>query len=125
MRGHNFTTCSTCGKEYVCGDCITSNCELGHDKRKCEHYQRHISQQRASACRMLEMARDASKNGRQRGAGRLLAGHCWDDVCKELTDTELAEALKHKIWANMEMGTEEIALMEQAIDRLEGKQSSD
>lgn len=120
-RGHHFTTCETCGKEYVCGDCITSNCELGRDKRKCEHYQQHIRQERAEACRMIEIARDAGKTNQQRGTGRLLAGHAWDTVCKELTDAELADALKRKVWANMELGTEEIALMEQAIDRLEGK----
>ena len=95
-RGHNFTTCGTCGKEYICGDCITTKCELGDgNKRKCEHYQAHIRQQRASACRMLEFARNVSKtNHQQRGMGRLFAGHSWDAVCKELTNSELADALK-------------------------------
>lgn len=122
-RGHNFTHCQICGKEYICGDCITSDCELGGDKRKCEHYQAHIRQERAQACRLIEMARDASRDKKQRGMGRLLAGHAWDNICKELEDGELAEALKHKIWSNMELGTEEIALMEQAIDRLSGIKS--
>lgn len=118
MRGHNFTTCSICGRDYVCGDCITSGCELGHDKRKCEHYQRHIRQQVASGNRLLELARDSKGDKRKSGVARLLAGHTWDEIVKELTNSELAEAIKLKVWANMELGTEEISLVEQAIDRL-------
>jgi len=117
-RGHNFTHCQYCNREYACGDCITSNCELGHDKRKCEHYQNHMRQQKAVAVRMMELANDVAKATKQRGMGRLLAGLAWDDVCKELTDAELADALMHKVWSSMTIGTEEISLMEQAIDRL-------
>jgi len=123
MRGHHFTHCQYCNREYVCGDCITSNCELGSDKLKCEHYQNHIRQTRASASQLLELARDSTKTNKQKGAGRLMAGLAWDDICKELTDVELADALKHKVWAKLEIGTEEISLMEQAIDRLEGKRN--
>jgi hypothetical protein len=120
-RGHNFTHCQYCNREYVCGDCITTNCEMGHGKRKCEHYQAYIRQERSAATRMLEIAKDISKTGQQRGGARMLAGVAWDNVCKELTDSELADALKHKVWSDMELGTEKIALLEQAIDRLEGK----
>lgn len=120
-RGHNITHCQYCRHEYVCGDCITSDCELGHDRRKCEHYQNAMRQRRASAVCMMEMVKDASKTVKQHGMARLLGGLEWDDVCKELNNAELADALKNKVWANMQIGTEEITLMEQAIDRLEGK----
>lgn len=120
-RGHNFTRCSTCGHEYVCGDCITSDCELGREKLKCERYQKHLREQKSSAVRMLEIANDATKSNQQRAMAMLLCGSAWDDVCSALTNKELADALKNKVWANLKLGTEEIALMEQAIDRLEGK----
>lgn len=120
-RGHHFTTCATCGREYVCGDCITTNCELGHQRLKCEHYQNHLRQQIAAACQLLKLARDPTKTGKQRGAATLIAGLKWDDICKELSNSELAEALTVKVWGNMELGTEEIALVEQAIDRLKIK----
>ncbi len=68
---------------------------------------------------MLELAKTST--GEKHGGAMLLAGLAWDNVCKDLTDAELADALKHKIWAELKLGTEEIALMEQAIDRLEGK----
>lgn len=121
MKGHHLTHCQYCNREYVCGDCITTNCELGRDKRKCEHYQAYVGQRRASAVLMEKMANDASKTTKQHGMARLLGGLAWDDACKDLSNLELADALKTKVWANMKLGTEELALLEQAIDRLEGK----
>lgn len=121
MRGHNFTHCATCGKEYVCGDCVTTGCEMGRNKLKCEHYQAHIRQNRAAASTMSKIAADSAKPSQTRAAARLLGGLAWDEVCKSLSNSELANALKEKVWSEMELGTEEIALMEQAIDRLEAK----
>ena len=34
------------------------------------------------------------------------------------TNTEIADLLTHKVWAGMEIGTEELEIVEQAIDRL-------
>ena len=118
-RGHHFTRCHTCNKEYVCGDCITTDCEMGRDKRKCPEYQNHIRKTEAAAKGLTRLF--TSSNPKQAAMARLLAGHHYDDLCKELTNAELADALKHTVWAHMKIGTKEIALMEQAIDRLEGK----
>lgn len=52
------------------------------------------------------------------GIARMIAGCCWDTVSESLSDSELAEELKVKIWANQKLGTYEIALLEQAIERL-------
>jgi hypothetical protein len=49
---------------------------------------------------------------------RLLADSHWDDFAESLSDSELAEELKIKVWANQKMGTYEIALVVQAIERL-------
>lgn len=117
-RGHNFTRCQYCGKEYVCGDCITTNCELRHDKRKCPDYQNHIRQLEASASVLGKAFNDSDK--KKAGISRLLAGLNYDQICAEMTDKELAEQLKLTVWAKMSIGTREIALMEQAIDRLAG-----
>lgn len=117
-RGHHFTHCQFCLKEYACGDCITNGCELGRDKRKCPEYQNHIRQLEAQAAVLTEKFGSADK--KMAGISRLLAGLHHDQICAELTDKELAEELKIAIWSNLAIGTREIALIEQAIDRLDG-----
>lgn len=118
-RGHHFTRCQYCNREYVCGDCITSDCEMGHDRKRCEHYQAHICQEKARASEMEKLGGDPDK--RRAGVGRLLAGMHWHVVAGSLSTKELAEELKTKVWANQKLGTYEIALIEQAIERLSGK----
>jgi hypothetical protein len=115
-RGHHFTHCKYCNREYVCGDCITSDCELGHDRKRCEHYQHYIGQQKAQAHLMEKLFSDPDK--KRRGIARLLAGVQWDTVCESLSNAELSEELKIKIWSTLTLGTYEIALVEQAIERL-------
>ena len=66
---------------------------------------------------MEELARKRDI-GKTRAGARLLADFRWDAVAESLSDAELAEELKHKVWANQKIGTEEIALITQAIERL-------
>lgn len=115
-RGHHFTHCRYCNREYVCGDCITTECELGHNRKSCEHYQAYIRRERAQA---TEMARLFSGDDKRKvGMARLLADLAWDKVAESLSDSELAEEIKIKVWANQKIGTYEIALITQAIERL-------
>jgi hypothetical protein len=118
-RGHHFTHCQYCNREYVCGDCITSDCELGHNRKRCEHYQAHIGQQKAQAHLMEKLFDNPDK--KKAGVARMLAGMNWDSVCESLSNGELAEELKIKVWAEQTLGTYEIALIEQAIERLNKK----
>jgi hypothetical protein len=55
-RGHNITRCRYCVKEYVVGDCITSDCELGRgaEKLKCPGYAKYLESQD----RLLMIRRD-------------------------------------------------------------------
>jgi hypothetical protein len=115
-RGHNFTRCKYCNLEYVCGDCITTDCEFGHNRKTCESYQAHIRDQKSSAERMGKLASTAT--GKQRAMAVLLGGLAWDTIAESLSNAELAEELKIKVWANQKFGTLEIALLEQAIERL-------
>lgn len=115
-RGHNITRCQYCNREYMCGDCISRDCELGHDRKSCEDYQLYIRQHKSMAQQMQRMAESA--RGKQRAMGLLLADVSWDAVVESLTNSELAEELKLKVWANHKIGTWEIALVTQAIERL-------
>lgn len=115
-RGHDFAHCQYCNREYVCGDCINSDCEMGNDRKSCEHFKAYIGQRRAQAHLMEKMFNDPDK--KKSGAARMLAGMSWEMVAISLSDSELAEELKIKVWANQNFGTYEIALIEQAIERL-------
>jgi|HubBroStandDraft_1064217.scaffolds.fasta_scaffold96467_4 hypothetical protein len=122
--GHHFTRCQYCNREYVCGDCITTNCELGHDKKSCEYYKAHLAQTRASAILLKKMSKD-NPTGKSRAGAILLADHAWSELASELSNNELADALIEKVWAAFETGTEEGNLVMEAIERLKNRKPTD
>ena len=122
-RGHHFTTCRLCGKEYVCGDCITDGCELGHGKKSCEGYKVYLRQEAASAKGVQAMF--THPEGKVAAAARMLADYHWDKLVKELSNTDLADAILKEIWANQEIGSREGALIAETIERLRAGQPND
>ena len=118
-RGHNLTTCRLCGKEYICGDCITDGCELGHNRKSCEHYKAYLRKEAAAATQLTKLFHD--KNGKAAAGARLLADLHWDNVMKEMSDAELADAILKEVWANHEVGSRTGAILAETIERLRGK----
>ena len=122
-RGHNFTTCRLCGKEYICGDCITDGCELGHNKKSCEHYKAYLRREAAAATLMQSKFHDS--NGKVAAVSRLLADVHLDNLMKEMSDTELADAVLKEVWANHEVGSRTGAILAEVIERLRAKHPND
>lgn len=117
--GRHFTHCRYCNKEYVCGDCITDNCELGHGKKSCPGYKAWLRQQSESAQAM--MAKFTDPNGKVAAASRMLADYHWDKLAEEMSDAELATAILEQVWAKEPIGTLNGALLSAAIERLREK----
>lgn len=117
MRGHHFTHCRYCNREYVCGDCITDNCEMGHNKRACEHYQGHMKQLAAQAQTFEQTALRINK-GQSHAGAVLLAQHLYSEIAHEMTDTELAESMKELVWAHQKLGSKAEAVVRESIERL-------
>ena len=119
MTGHHFTNCRYCGREYVCGDCITNDCEMGRiGKRSCEHYQGHMKQLAAQASTFEQTAIRLGK-GKSFAGAVLLAQNCYSEIAHEMTNTELGEALKETVWPEQKIGTKPEALIFEAIKRLQ------
>jgi hypothetical protein len=69
---------------------------------------------------MEELARKTG-DGKVRAGDLLLAELEWERVAVFLTDSELADELMNKVWANQKIGSLEIALVTQAIERLKAR----
>ena len=101
MRGHHFTHCRYCGKEYVCGDCITDDCEQGRlGKRTCEHYKAHMAQLKAQAATFEQTALRLGK-GKSFAGAVLLAMNCYSEIAHEMTNAELGQSLKELVWPEL------------------------
>lgn len=117
MKGHHFTQCRYCGKEYACGDCITDDCEQGRiGKRTCEYYQAHM-RQLADQAKSFEAAALRSV-GKVNAGARLAAMSCWQSIAEEMTNAELSEALKELVWPFQKIGDKSEAVVMEAIERL-------
>lgn len=118
-RGHHFTHCQYCNREYVCGDCITSDCEMGHDRKSCEHFKRYLAHEGACAVQLRKLAEGST--GKASAGARLLAQHAASNVVKHMSNGELAEALLETVWANASIGTVEEVILAESIERLKAK----
>lgn len=118
-RGHHITHCQYCNKEYMSGDCITSECEFGRTGRKtCEGFATYLRQQAAMAKLGREVAERPDVTGKAKAGGRLMALAALSNIVQAMTNEELTDALITEVWAEMSMGSRESALVDEAIDRI-------
>lgn len=119
--GHHFTHCRYCQKEYVCGDCITDECELGRGQKKsCQGYKGWLEKQMATANMMNKLAKD-NPSRKRHAVGVMLADAAHADIVHELDNKELADAVLEEVWASLAIGSREGALIAECIERLRNK----
>ena len=88
-RGTNMGRCIECGKQFVCGDCITDECH------ECENLRKKAV-----------------------AGNRLIRMMALSNSVKALTNEQLSDRVLNELWQHTSIETPEHVLLSEVIERL-------